>query len=58
MKDRRLEEKPACAVKNAPVPSEVLCPHCGIDIEIWSDETDISCKMCGSLVHEQEDIIH
>ena len=51
MNSKRLEEKPACSIQSAPIPEEVICPQCGIDIEIWSDETDISCKLCGKLVH-------
>ena len=58
MKDRRLEEKPACSIKSAPMPAEVKCPHCGIEIEIWSDEADISCKLCGNLVHHDNNLSH
>jgi len=58
MKERRLEEKPACAVKSAPVPTEVTCPHCGTEIEIWSDETDSACTFCGLTVHSQDNHIH
>ena len=58
MKDRRLEEKPACSIKAAPMPEEFKCPHCGIEIEIWSDETDINCKLCGKLVHHQNNMSH
>jgi hypothetical protein len=50
MKENRLEKKPACSVTTAPVPGEVTCPHCGLEIEIWSDETEASCKLCGFLV--------
>ena len=58
MNDKRLEEKPACSIKSAPMPEEVMCPHCGIEIEIWSDETDISCKLCGKLVHIDNNLSH
>ena len=58
MNDKRLEEKPACSIKSAPMPEEVMCPHCGIEIEIWSDETDISCKLCGKLVHFDNNLSH
>ena len=50
MNSRRLEEKPACSIKSAPVPDEVQCSQCGNDIEIWSDETDINCNLCGKRV--------
>jgi transcription elongation factor Elf1 len=58
MNNRRLEEKPACSVKSAPMPEEVQCPHCGIEIEMWSDETDISCKLCGKLVRHDINLSH
>lgn len=50
MTDRRLEERPACSVKSAPFPIEVSCPDCGLEMEIWSDETGTTCNKCGSLV--------
>jgi ribosomal protein S27E len=58
MKDRRLEEKPACAVKAAPHPLELTCPHCLLEIEIWSDETEIECSLCGALVQKNTEITH
>ncbi|MBI5665574.1 MAG: hypothetical protein HZC49_10900 [Nitrospirae bacterium] len=53
MKDRHLEEKPACSVKSAPVPAEVGCPGCGTALEMWSDETDIICTSCGCIVQNE-----
>lgn len=53
MKDRHLEEKPACSVKSAPFPSEVSCPACGMELELWSDETDMECTRCGGIVQRQ-----
>lgn len=50
MKDRHLEEKPACSVKAAPFPVEVQCGKCGKEMEVWSDETDIICSSCGCAV--------
>jgi ribosomal protein S27E len=57
MKERRLHDKPACTVKAAPYPVEVLCPHCGYDVEIWSDESENSCDKCGSTIHNNIGII-
>lgn len=53
MKDRRLEEKPACSVVSAPVPSEIICPRCKAEIEVWSDETEATCTSCGVPVNDR-----
>jgi ribosomal protein S27E len=58
MKEKRLQDKPACVVKSAPVPMEVKCPHCGMEIEIWSDETELKCAMCGFIVYNHEGMTH
>lgn len=58
MKERRLEKKPDCSSKAVPYPVEAICPHCRVDIEIWSDETEITCKLCGSLVHNSDNHVH
>jgi len=49
MKDRRLEEKPACSIKSAPFPTEMKCQSCGHEFEAWSDDTEIKCEKCGSV---------
>ena len=56
MRDRPLEEKPACSVKAAPFPTEVTCRKCGADLEVWSDETDITCSSCGGAVNNSGSI--
>lgn len=38
---------PPCSRKAVPTPMEEQCPHCGQDIEIWSDEDQAACKECG-----------
>jgi predicted amidophosphoribosyltransferase len=40
-------EKPACAEKDAPLPESIVCSGCGQDIEIWSDEEQTACSLCG-----------
>jgi hypothetical protein len=29
-----------------PKPEDITCRHCGKNIEIWSDETEVKCKFC------------
>lgn len=50
MKDRKLEDKPACSVKSAPVPLDVTCPQCNAEVEMWSDEPEAKCSACGNVV--------
>ena len=50
MKDRKLEEKPACSVKSAAAPLEVICSQCKAEVEIWSDESEVLCSTCGKIV--------
>jgi len=50
VKDKRLEEKPACSIKAAPCPAELDCSACGELIEVWSDEPEGKCGKCGLAV--------
>lgn len=33
-----------------PVPELVPCPHCGKDVEIFTNEVSMKCYFCGGLV--------
>lgn len=54
MREKRFNNKPACSVKSSPFPMEVTCPHCGNESELWSDEKETSCKLCGYSVLANE----
>ena len=56
MKGKQFKEKPACSVRSAQLQTEVTCPHCGFEIEIWSGEDKTMCKVCGYGVFKHEDI--
>jgi ribosomal protein S27E len=30
------------------------CPHCGTQVEIFSDESSIKCYKCGEMVHREK----
>ncbi len=30
------------------------CPHCGAEVEIFSDETRAKCHQCGEYVYQEE----
>ncbi len=51
MKDRPLEDRPACSVNKALVPMDITCQGCGLEIEIWSDEDEIICTKCGKPIN-------
>ena len=45
------EERPlkGCAVEGRNVtPIECRCPECGHELELFSDERDITCPQCGT----------
>lgn len=37
-----------------PVPESFLCPHCGGEVEVWSDEEEGTCSACNRKVHRLE----
>ena len=55
MMDNLSEIKPACSVKSSPFPVEVECPNCKATAEMWSDEAETTCKVCGSLVNKSNE---
>jgi DNA-directed RNA polymerase subunit RPC12/RpoP len=34
-------------------PEYLGCPHCGKEIELWSDELVVRCKNCGNYVSKR-----
>ncbi|HOO77219.1 MAG TPA: hypothetical protein PLZ73_04950 [bacterium] len=39
-------------IKN-PQPDEIICPTCGEETEIWSDEEEAVCPSCGRTVYRE-----
>lgn len=33
-----------------PEPEDIVCPHCGSDVEIWTDEINTTCPNCKRIV--------
>ena len=58
MKEREFRDKPACSTQNAPFPLDITCPYCGADIEIWSDENETACRLCGYCVFNHERLVN
>ncbi len=40
-----------------PRPDEVLCPNCGAEVEIWSDEAKTTCCGCGGRVFREKELM-
>jgi rRNA maturation endonuclease Nob1 len=41
-----------------PVPEFITCTECGDEIEIWTDEDETRCLICGRRVFRREAIVH
>ncbi len=44
------KEKSVCAEKNMAFPTEIVCPKCTTETEIWSDEDETRCGLCGYVI--------
>ncbi len=55
---RNDKEKSHCSVKLMPVPEISVCKRCGAETEIWSDEEDTVCGVCGRRVLAKETVAH
>ncbi|NOY64347.1 MAG: hypothetical protein GXO97_02955 [Nitrospirae bacterium] len=58
MKGRDFNDRPACSYKSMPFPTEITCPQCGAEIEMWSDEEETRCRLCGYVVFNHERYIN
>jgi DNA-directed RNA polymerase subunit RPC12/RpoP len=47
-----------CSVKNIFFPTEITCPICGYEVELWTDEDETRCHVCGYKIFRNEGIIH
>ncbi len=45
-------------INTIPIPIEITCPRCGFDIELWADENETVCKLCGYTPFSHERIIN
>ena len=41
---------PGSRLIRQPVPEDVICVHCGAEVEIWSFEAITHCPTCGQVV--------
>jgi len=45
-------------INTIPFSIEVTCPRCGFDIELWTDEYETICKLCGYALFTHEKTIN
>ena len=38
--------------------SEIICPACGFEVDLWSHEEETLCHICGYKFFQKEKIIH
>lgn len=63
MKDGERQEtvtnnKSLCSYINIPFPTEMTCPVCGYAVELWTDEDETRCYVCGYKIFQKEKTIH
>lgn len=37
-----------------PIPEPIICPHCGKEVEIFTNEQSLTCYFCGGLVEREK----
>ena len=37
-----------------PQPESLKCPHCGEEVEIWTDEVEVRCRKCATVVTRKD----
>lgn len=43
---------------NEQFPYELTCPKCGAEIDIWAEESETHCRLCGYAVYNHEKYIN
>jgi len=45
---------PGSSPFSEPIPELVICPHCGKEVEIFTNEGSMKCYYCGGLVTREK----
>ena len=45
---------PGSMIFSQPVPEPIICPHCGKEVEIFTNEQVMKCYHCGGLVTREK----
>jgi len=52
------KQKSHCSATVKPAPTYVTCLRCGYEVELWSDEEETVCPVCGRKVFKKEATVH
>lgn len=52
------EEENGGGVKCPAVPDFITCPVCGFEMDLWCDEEETRCIMCGYRFFRRETTVH
>ena len=53
-----IKGKSHCSVVIMPVPVFVNCLKCGYEVELWSDEEETVCPLCGNKIFMNGATVH
>jgi DNA-directed RNA polymerase subunit RPC12/RpoP len=54
----QFKDKPASAFTSMTFATEVICPRCGCDIELWGYHIETTCDLCGYHIFEHEKTVN
>lgn len=54
----QFKDKPASSFTSMTLSAEVICPRCGFDIELWSDNVETACDFCGFHIFNHEKTVN
>ncbi len=52
------EDENSGSVKCPAAPEFITCPVCGFDMDLWSDEEETRCIICGYRFFRRETTVH
>ncbi len=45
-------------IYDMPLSETMTCPRCGYEIDIWTDEEETTCFICGFKLFRKESVVH
>lgn len=53
-----IKNRSHCSVRSIPFPTEITCPICGYEVDLWTNEDETRCYICGYKLFQKEKTIH